>query len=349
MLSTLAAAGSRTFPELLASQAADRVILGTFLAAALLFAVFAVIHAIRKPRQAAPSLPLPDAGEAPAAPSPEGPPPLPSPDPYVPPWSLSAAPLEPATGPARIFQYFKVPTHPYRWIDLLFIGLVFLIFSGLTAGSGGADAKQMSIEEKFRPEILVTSMFFQFAIMGIACAFMTRRIPQAEWLGLRWRQWWLAFIIAPATVFFMWISMAVLQVSGWNGWLEQALGIESLQESVKLLQEAKDPVVVALMAIAAVIVAPIAEEVVFRGYLYPAAKHFCGPVGGILFSSLVFAAAHGNVVAIAPLFLLAVLLCLIYEFTGSIWANISVHFLFNAATVAIQLLFRYGVLDMPSS
>ena len=96
------------------------------------------------------------------------------------------------------------------------------------------------------------------------------------------------------------------------------------------------------------IVAPIAEEVVFRGYLYPAAKHFCGPVGGILFSSLVFAAAHGNVVALLPLFVLAVLLCLIFEFTGSIWANISVHFLFNGATVALQLLARSGLVEMPA-
>ena len=96
------------------------------------------------------------------------------------------------------------------------------------------------------------------------------------------------------------------------------------------------------------IVAPIAEEVVFRGYLYPAAKRFCGPAGAVLFSSLVFAAAHGNVVALLPLFALAVLLCLIYEFTGSIWASISVHFLFNAATVAMQLLARSGLVDLPA-
>ena len=55
------------------------------------------------------------------------------------------------------------------------------------------------------------------------------------------------------------------------------LGVESSQESVKLLQETQDPLVLGLMAVAAVLVAPVCEEVVFRGYLYPAAKRFAGP------------------------------------------------------------------------
>jgi len=100
------------------------------------------------------------------------------------------------------------------------------------------------------------------------------------------------------------------------------------------------------MGVAAVIVAPLAEEVVFRGYLYPAAKRFCGAYGAMIFSSMVFAAAHANAVALVPLFILAMLLCLIYELTGSIWANISVHFLFNLATVTLQLLVKYGVIDV---
>lgn len=344
---------AHTAPEAVAPVAAapspaDLVILGTYLAAALLFAAFAIVRTVQgKIASPPPALPTLDPEDAALyAPGGRLPPPLPPPPiPYSPPWGLTALPLAPVADSGGILRYFRVPTFPYRRIDLLFIGLIFLLFALLTTGSGGGGGTEMSMDEKFRPDLLVVSMFFQVMLMGIACAFMTRRINQAEWLGLRWKQWWLALFIAPAVVFFMWFVMLLLQVSGWNEWLEQTFDIESMQEAVKLFQEAKDPLVVALMAIAAVIVAPVAEEVVFRGYLYPAAKHFCGPLGGILFSSLVFAAAHGNIAAIAPLFLLAVLLCLVYEFTGSIWANISVHFLFNAATVAIQLLIRYGVFE----
>jgi membrane protease YdiL (CAAX protease family) len=336
-------------PVVAAPSPADLVILGTYLAAALLFAAFAITRAIQR-KIASPPPPLPVLGPEDAAlytPGGQLPPPLPPPPiPYTPPWGLSASPLAPVADYGGVLRYFRVPTFPYGKIDLLFIGLIFLLFARLTTGSSEGSGTEMSVDEKFRPDLLVISMFFQVMLMGIACAFMTRRINQAQWLGLRWKQWWLAIFIAPAVVFFMWFVMLLLQFFGWNAWLERTFDIESMQEAVKLLQEAKDPLVVALMAIAAVIVAPVAEEVVFRGYLYPAAKHFCGPLGGILFSSLVFAAAHGNIAAIAPLFLLAVLLCLIYEFTGSIWANISVHFLFNAATVAIQLLIRYGVFEV---
>ena len=327
------------------------VIMGTFLAAALLFLAFWLIRkALGLDRIAPlPQIELPPAVEAPCE-SPAPPPPLPlaptawgSESPYAPPAS-PALPL-PVPEPAAPLGRFRVPVSYYRLIDLPLIGLVFLVYFALTAMPGG---EEVPLEKRFGPEVLVASIFFQLVLMGMVVAFVLWRVKLAEWLGLRWKMWPLAFAIAPLTVFFMWCLMGTLHISGWNGWLERSLGIDSMQEAVKLLQEAKDPLVIILMAIAAVIVAPLAEEVIFRGYLYPAAKRFCGPVGAILFSSLVFAAAHGNVVALLPLFALAVILCLLYEFTGSIWACISVHFLFNAATVSIQLLARSGIVDIPA-
>jgi membrane protease YdiL (CAAX protease family) len=327
------------------------VIMGTFLAAALLFVVFGLI---RKALGLDRIVPLPQDEHPPAVEvageSPAPPPPLPlaptswgGESRYAPPAS-PALPL-PVPEPAAPLGRFRVPVSYYRLIDLPLIGLVFLVYFALTAMPGG---EEIPLEKKFGPEVLVASIIFQLLLMGMVAAFVLWRVKLTEWLGLRWKMWPLAFAIAPLTVFFMWCLMGALHVAGWNGWLERSLGIESMQEAVKLLQEAKDPLVIALMAIAAVIVAPIAEEVIFRGYLYPAAKRFCGPVGAILFSSLVFAAAHGNVVALLPLFALAVILCLLYEFTGSIWACISVHFLFNAATVSIQLLARSGIVDIPA-
>ena len=330
---------------------ASMVIMGTFLAAALLFLAFWLIRkALGLDRIAPlPQIELPPAVEAPCE-SPAPPPPLPlaptawgSESPYAPPAS-PALPL-PVPEPTAPLGRFRVPMSYYRLIDLPLIGLVFLVYFALTAMPGG---EEVPLEKRFGPEVLVASIFFQLVLMGMVIAFVLWRVKLAEWLGLRWKMWPLAFAIAPLTVFFMWCLMGALHLAGWNGWLERSLGIDSMQEAVKLLQEAKDPLVIILMAIAAVIVAPLAEEVIFRGYLYPAAKRFCGPVGAILFSSLVFAAAHGNVVALLPLFALAVILCLLYEFTGSIWACISVHFLFNAATVSIQLLARSGIVDIPA-
>lgn len=322
--------------------AADLVILATFaLAAAVFFIAWGLRAATGKGAPAAP--PLADGEAALSAPPAGEIPPRDPESPNAPPGTLPP-PLPPSAEPEPA-GFFKVRTGIYRLADLPLIGLVFLIYAGLTAANGTPE--EVPLEKKFTPGVLVASIVFQFLLMGMVVAFVSWRVRIAEWLGLRWRQWPLAFAIAPVTLVFMWGLLIVLTFAGWNRWLEESLGVESMQEAVRLFQEAKDPLVIALMAVAAVIVAPLAEEVVFRGYLYPAAKRFCGPAGAVVFSSLVFAAAHGSIVALAPLFILAVLLCLIYEFTGSLWACISVHFLFNAATVTIQLLARSGLVDLP--
>ncbi|MCW1884041.1 CPBP family intramembrane metalloprotease [Luteolibacter flavescens] len=320
----------------------DAIVLGVFALAAVIFLVSWAIRALTgKMEPFSESFPAPPiSAEDAALLKPAG-----DPDsPYAPPGELPP-PLPATADPAPAIGSFKVSTAPYRFFDLPLIGMVFLVFMGLTAMNSGGGGEEIPLDKKYTPGVLIASIVFQFIIMGMVLAFVTWRVKIIDWLGLRWRQWPFVFAIAPVTVFFMWCFMGVLFISGWNTWLEKSLGIESMQEAVKVFQEVKDPLVIALMAVTAALVAPLAEEVVFRGYLYPAAKRFCGPAGAILFSSLVFSAAHGHVVALLPLFILAVVLCLLYEFTGSLWACISVHFLFNAATVTIQLLQRSGMLD----
>src|SRR5690606_26392631 len=173
----------------------------------------------------------------------------------------------------------------------------------------------------------------------ITLAAMVFRIGPVEWLGLRWKSWRWVFLIAPATVVAMWVVFGTLQALGYMEWME-SLGVESVQDSVKLLQTATDPMVLILMAVAAVLVAPVSEELVFRGYLYPAAKRFAGKWMAAICTGLVFAAAHGSLVALLPLFIFGVVLAVLYEKTGSIWAPVAVHFCFNGATVGIQFLAR---------
>ena len=120
-----------------------------------------------------------------------------------------------------------------------------------------------------------------------------------------------------------------------------------MQDAVKLMRESKDTMSVALMCISAAIVAPLAEEIIFRGYLYPVAKKLGGLWIGMVFSSMVFAAGHGNVPLMLPLFLLGMIMAFAYEKTGSLWSAITIHFCFNTATVLIQLAARFELLKLP--
>ena len=231
----------------------------------------------------------------------------------------------------------RVSTRFYQPLDLLGIGFIYTIFFGLVIGAIRASGKA---ERVLSIDSIIQSIVFQFIIAGIVTAFVIRRIRPVEWLGLKWPGWRWVFLIAPGTVVGMMLFFGGLRVSGFMQWIE-SFGIETVQDSVKVLQTSNDPVILGLMMIAAVIVAPICEEIVFRGYFYSASKKFAGPWAAGICSALIFGAAHANFAALLPLFVFGVVLVFVYEKTGSLWAPIAVHCSFNGTTVLLQMIARY--------
>lgn len=231
----------------------------------------------------------------------------------------------------------RVPVWFYRPSDLLGLAFIFLVFFGLVLSSL---SMPVTAEPQINPFSLVVSIAFQFIIAGITLAFVVGRIGPVQWLGLKWPNWHWVFLIAPGAVFAMWMIFGALQLGGYMEWME-SLGVEPVQDTVRLLQNTTDPVILGLMGFAAVIAAPLCEEVVFRGYVYPAAKKFAGPWVAMVCSALIFGAAHGSLAALLPLFLFGCVLVYLYEKTGSLWAPIAVHLCFNGATVLVQLASRY--------
>lgn len=223
---------------------------------------------------------------------------------------------------------------------MLIVGL-FTLF-GLSAGAPkDSDTIQIS------PNALVVNLVIFALLVSIITFYVSRSIRPTDWLGLRWREWPHVFWIGPTVVIGMWIVLGFLQASGYISWMEKLIGGSSTQDAVKLMRESKDNVAVAMMCFSAAIVAPLAEEIIFRGYLFPVAKKFGGLWIGMIFSSLVFAAGHGNVPLLLPLFLLGMVMAFAYEKTGSIWSSIAIHFCFNSATVVLQLAHRLQWLTLP--
>lgn len=239
----------------------------------------------------------------------------------------------------------KVAVWYYGQLDLLGAAFVFLVFSGLVLAS--LHSEEMA-EPVLDPGALVMNIGFQFIMAGLVAVMMVQRVNWVSWLGLRWRGWPWVLLIAPAAVALMWLVFGGLQVSGYVEWME-SLGVETVQDTVKLLQESDDPLVLGLMAFAAVVAAPLCEEVVFRGYFYPVMKKFGGIRVATFCSALVFAAAHGSLTALLPLFIFGGVLVFLYEKTGSLWAPIAAHFCFNGATVIVQMAVRYSEIpiEMP--
>lgn len=86
-----------------------------------------------------------------------------------------------------------------------------------------------------------------------------------------------------------------------------------------------------------VILAPLMEELLFRGYLYGKLRPRVGLIVSMLLVSLAFAVLHGQLNVGIDTFALSIVLCLLREFTGSIWAGVLLHATKNG--LAFYLLF----------
>ena len=87
-----------------------------------------------------------------------------------------------------------------------------------------------------------------------------------------------------------------------------------------------------------VLLGPLAEEVVFRGYLYGAAKKALGAGKALLLTSALFGLIHGGYYAF-PLALLGLLFGWLREQSGGLAAPFLAHAVHNSIVVAVVLLF----------
>jgi membrane protease YdiL (CAAX protease family) len=85
-----------------------------------------------------------------------------------------------------------------------------------------------------------------------------------------------------------------------------------------------------VLGVGTVVLAPMAEETIFRGILYPGIKQAGFRKMALWVPSIVFGLMHTNLEAFLPLVVLALGLTILYEKTDNLLAPITAHALFNA-------------------
>lgn len=109
------------------------------------------------------------------------------------------------------------------------------------------------------------------------------------------------------------------------------------QASVEMLMESKTWTEKIGLGVAVVIFAPFAEEVLFRGILYPAIKQRGFPRLALWGTAILFATIHFNLATFVSLMFLAVALTLLYEETDNLLAPVMAHGVFNGVNYAILI------------
>ena len=142
--------------------------------------------------------------------------------------------------------------------------------------------------------------------------------------------------------FFSGLAAAVpaLLLSAFAGNLLESIGFApEPQPAVEWMTDpATPPAAMAAIAAMAVLFAPLAEEILYRSLLFGGLAARGKAVRAAVLSSLFFAALHLSVPAAPPLFALALFLCAVWRRWG-LAASFGAHAGFNAANVAVALLF----------
>jgi membrane protease YdiL (CAAX protease family) len=98
------------------------------------------------------------------------------------------------------------------------------------------------------------------------------------------------------------------------------------------------------MVVMAGMVAPMVEEILFRGLLYGWLRGRLGVAAAVVLSAFLFALVHGIPMLMPAIAVQGVLLALLYERSGSLWPAIVMHGTFNAImTLALYAALAAGL------
>jgi uncharacterized protein len=127
-------------------------------------------------------------------------------------------------------------------------------------------------------------------------------------------------------------------------WLLQNISVFSLTElgwppadqtAVALMVAARSPWLVIYLGVFTVVIAPVAEEFIFRGMLFPMVRQLGYRRWAWFGVSFLFALIHFDLAIFVPLFVLALALTWLYEKTDNLLAPVTAHSLFNAANLVV--------------
>ncbi|MCC7145096.1 MAG: CPBP family intramembrane metalloprotease [Phycisphaeraceae bacterium] len=153
--------------------------------------------------------------------------------------------------------------------------------------------------------------------------------------------------LAWGLVAFIFALPLVLGINAVVSWLSFLLGHPAPPLGHKMLQALANlhsPGLLTLLLLSAVVLAPLFEEIIYRGLVQTTLLEYLGPANRLLVlmtSAAIFASIHlGSVTwhMLPGLFVLALVLGYLYERTATLWPSLIVHLLFNAANIMLVLL-----------
>lgn len=231
----------------------------------------------------------------------------------------------------------REPLGAVRWPVSALVGLTLLVITFTIAGAlfafgGPLDAVSGSLAPLLQTAVLALQYALPIGLVALlgrlrgvrfADAVLLRRFSVGQGIGLA--------VGVAITARFVNAAYSIAVVM---------LGVDP--PTTDVTQLFPDTVIGAFAVIVlSIVIAPMAEEIMFRGVLYPGLRDRFNPYAAAIVSSLVFAVFHGEPFVFLPIFVLGLMLAWLTEMTRSVWPAIIGHAIFNATAVALLYLVRF--------
>jgi len=241
------------------------------------------------------------------------------------------------------------PWPPLQGPALTLVDMVLLVAGGFVVVSAvgvpvvAAPLVQTLTSGLASPRKEALGVVIQYGVMALPSVLILRRqlraLPHESAPADGWLQWKLKPMLpALGAAVAGWLMVTPLVML--TGWLLVKLvgdpgGSNPLLE---LVLGSRDPIALALLAFTAVVLAPLFEELIFRGALLPVLADRFGAWSAVLLSALLFGLAHISIGELAPLTVLGIGLALIRLRSGRLFPCVLMHALWNAITFFNLLL-----------
>ena len=205
----------------------------------------------------------------------------------------------------------------------------------VTAGLGG------DVEDPPAGVNIGLTLFQNLALVGAAVFFaLLAGRPSGHDFGLqRARFWRSARLMAGVLVGFYTFSLI------WG----TLLALDEEQTLPDDLGVAGSDLNLVLVTVLITVVAPLGEEIFFRGYFFAALRNWRGWMPAAIITGLVFGAIHIGSSPIGftvPLAFFGFLLCVLYQRTGSLYPCIALHALNNSAAFGLTQDWTWEILPV---
>jgi membrane protease YdiL (CAAX protease family) len=217
-----------------------------------------------------------------------------------------------------------LPARRFAWPEAILATVLGLFFLLSLAGASSHKATHM------RDRDLIVSALFTLGLLLAVAGFLRLRRFDLNSLGGFSRIGFSRTIVTGGALMLAAYPLIILADGITQRLLRSPPERQAIVELFNVSSTLQQRILIIVLAIS---VAPLAEEFLFRFFLYGVVKRYFGRAIGTAVSALLFAAVHAHLPSFAPLFVLGTCFAIAYEWSGSILVSMTMHALFNALTL----------------